>query len=92
MLPLWVSQILRARRDFMVTYRIFTNDRGTKRGIPMYSALKEVRAASPESARQRCPPQFDAPNYAPAVAIRWPKSSQSDDEKAWLKKHVGEGL
>jgi hypothetical protein len=76
----------------MSVYRIFTNDRGTKRGIPMYSCLKEVKASSPEAARQKCPPQFDAPNYAPAMAVHWPASAQSDDEKAWLKKHVGEGL
>ncbi len=71
-------------------YRIFTNDRGTKHGIPMYSALKEVKAASPAEARTMCPPQFDAPNYAPAMAIHWP--AQSDSEKEWLKKHVGKGL
>jgi hypothetical protein len=70
-------------------FRIFTNDRGKQRGVPMYSALKEVKAASPEAARKQCPPQFDAPNYAPAVAIHWPESAQSDDEKTWLKKHVG---
>ncbi len=76
----------------MTTYRIFTNDRGTTRGVPMYSALQEVRAASRESAARLCPPQFDAPNFAPAVAIRWPARSQSDVEKKWLKKHVGKGL
>ena len=76
----------------MATYRIFTNDRGAKRGVPMYSALKEVEASSPEAARKKCPPQFDAPNFAPAVAIHWPESDQSHDEKEWLKKHVGRGL
>lgn len=70
-------------------YRIFTNDRRKSRGVPMYSCLKEVKAASPESARKQCPPQFDAPNYAPAVAIHWPENAQSDEEKEWLKKHVG---
>ena len=74
----------------MAKYRIFTNDRHTKRGVPMYSALKDVEASSPETARKKCPPQFDAPNYAPAVAIHWP--NQTDDEKAWLLKHVGKGL
>lgn len=73
----------------MKTYRIFTNDRATKGDVSMYSALKDVRATSPEAARKLCPPQFDSPNYAPAVAIHWPKSSQSDDEKEWLKRHVG---
>ena len=73
-------------------YRIFTNDRGTRRGVPLYSCLKEVQADSPEAARKQCPPQFDAPNYAPAVAIHWPNGAQSDDEREWLKKHVGSGL
>jgi hypothetical protein len=73
-------------------YRIFTNDRGSKRGIPMYSALMEVKASSPEVARKQCPPRFDAPHFAPAVAIHWPESAQSDDEKRWLKKHVGPNL
>jgi hypothetical protein len=70
-------------------YRIFTNDRRSKGGRQMYSCLKEVRATSPEEARKRCPPEFDTPNYAPAVAIHWPESAQSDDEKEWLRKHVG---
>lgn len=74
------------------TYRIFTNDRGTQGDIPLYSCLKEVSASSPEAARKKCPPQFDVPNYAPAVAIHWPESAQSDDEKAWLAKHVGDCL
>ena len=54
--------------------------------------LKEVEASSVEAARKKCPPQFDAPTYAPAVAIHWPESDQSHDEKEWLKKHVGRGL
>ncbi len=76
----------------MSTYRIFTNDRGTEHGVPMYSCLKEVTASNPEAARIQCPPRFDAPNFAAAQAIRWPESAQSDDEKAWLRKHVGKGL
>ena len=75
----------------MNTYRIFTNDRGIRGGVPLYSCLKEVKATSPEVARRTCPARFDAPNYAPAVAIHWPASTQSDDEKEWLKKHVGKG-
>ena len=55
----------------------------------MYSCLKQVKAESPEAALKQCPPQFGGPNYAPAMAIHWPKSAQSDDEKEWLKKHVG---
>jgi hypothetical protein len=69
-------------------YRIFTNDRGRVNGIPMYSALKDVTAASPEEARRKVPAAFDAPNFAPAVAIRWPESSQAEHEKEWLRRHV----
>jgi hypothetical protein len=76
----------------MARFRVFTNDRRTEKGVPMYSCLMEVQAPNPETARKKCPPQFDAPNYAPVVAIRWPQSVQSDDEKAWLKKHVGDPL
>lgn len=71
-------------------FRIFTNDRRTVRGVPMYSALKDVEASSPEVARRKCPPQFDAPHFAPAHAIHWSKRAQSDDEREWLRKHVGE--
>ena len=71
------------------TYRIFTNDRGRERGVVMYSALLDVKAESPEAARRKCPRQFDAPYFAPAVAIHWPEEAQSDKERAWLKKHVG---
>jgi hypothetical protein len=73
----------------MTKYRIFTNDRGQQKGVAMYSCLKEVMASSPEAAREKCPPQFDAPYYAPAVAVHWPASAQSDDERRWLKRHVG---
>lgn len=71
-----------------MTYRIFTNDRGTVGEIPIYSALKEVDASGPEEALKHCPPQFNFPHYAQAVAIRYPERFQSDDEKLWLKKHV----
>lgn len=70
-------------------YRIFTNDRNPICGVAMYSCFKEVRAPSKEEALRYCPPQFDCPFYAPAVAIRWPKECQCDSEKLWLKKHVG---
>lgn len=72
-----------------MTYRIFTNDRRCVNGVLMYSCLKEVRASNREEALKFCPPQFDYPYYAPAAAIRWPKEFQSNDEKLWLKKHVG---
>jgi hypothetical protein len=70
----------------MLKYRIFTNDRGMVCGVAMYSCLTEVRAMSPGDALTKCPTRYT--DYGP-VAIRWPKSAQSDDEKAWLKKHVG---
>jgi hypothetical protein len=73
-------------------YRLFTNDRRSIRGVPMYSALKDVEAASPEAAQKKCPPEFDEPNCAPCVAIPWPPAVQTDTEKAWLSKHVGLGL
>lgn len=66
-------------------YRIFTNDRGTQRGVRMYSALIDVMATSPEAARAQGGGS-DGPHL---VAIHWPASAQSDDEKKWLKKHVG---
>ena len=58
-------------------------------GVPMYSCLKEVHAKSRDEALTKVPKQFDAPTFAPAVAVRWPESEQDDDEKAWLRKHVG---
>ncbi len=56
----------------------------------MYSALKDVQANSAEEAKRQCPPQFDAPNFAPAKAIRWPPRLQSSTEQEWLKTHVGD--
>jgi hypothetical protein len=73
----------------MMKFRLFTNDRGSPKGVPLYSCLKEVMASSPAQARRQVPKQFDAPNFAPSMAIRWPESEQSESEKAWLKRHVG---
>lgn len=70
----------------MLTYRIFTNDRARKNGRPMYSALKDVKATTPEQALKQCPPQFTAPNVSPAVAIQWPAG---ESDKDWLDKFVG---
>lgn len=78
-----------ARIADMNTYRIFTNDRGRPNGIPMYSALMEVKAVSADAARRQCPSDLDAPNFAPAKAILWPESLQTGGERAWLKRHVG---
>lgn len=71
-----------------MTYRIFTNDRESVGGVPMYSAFKEVEAVSSKEALKYCPPQFDAPFYAPAVAIPYPENFQSDYQKSWLSTHV----
>jgi len=60
--------------------------------MALYSALKDVEAGSPLAARRKCPRQFDAPHFAPAQAIRWPESEQSEDEKEWLAKHVLKGI
>lgn len=73
----------------MPRYRIFTNDRSRCNDIPMYSALMDVSASSPEEARKLCPRKLGLYPCAPVVAIRWPVSEQSDDEKKWLLKHVG---
>jgi hypothetical protein len=72
----------------MAKYRIFTNDRGRKNGVSMYSGFKDVEAPNSDVAKMLCPPLFDAPSCAPAKAIRWPERYQSDEEKEWLKVHV----
>lgn len=69
----------------MSTYRIFTNDRGTIKGTPMYSALKEVKASNAMEAIKKCPPNFTYPKVANAVALKWPPN---DEGKQWLKKFV----
>jgi len=84
-----INEQMQKEDHHAMRYRIFTNDRRLRLGIPMYSCLKEVEALSPEEALKHCPPQFNAPNYAPAKAIRWPVSAQTDDEKRWLRRHVG---
>lgn len=72
-------------------YRLFTNDRKPLKGTPMYSAYKDVRASNAEEARKHCPPQFDAPYYAPSVAIPLLDDDRSDGDRAWLRKHVLRG-
>jgi hypothetical protein len=78
-----------------MTFRIFTNDRQTVRGKPMYSALCDIAASSPEAALKKANkrwPQFgESGGLAPIAAIHWPESAQSQDEKAWLAVHVGGG-
>jgi hypothetical protein len=69
-------------------FRIFTNDRRKLRGVPMYSALRDLEADSPDSAEKRANsrwPKFGVDGgLAPIVAIHWPKRAQSQDEKDWL--------
>jgi hypothetical protein len=69
--------------------KIFTNDRGKKKGVPLYSCLDTVNVRDLDAALRKVPAQFDAPHFAPAVAVAWPPD---DEGKRWLAKHVGEGL
>jgi len=73
-----------------VTYRIFTNDRGKVRGVPMYSALTTITASSQAQAELKSGRRFACfgpPEYAPVKAIEWPPlTSQAKD---WLAKHIG---
>jgi hypothetical protein len=69
--------------------KVFTNDRGKARGVPMYSCLLDVNVRDLDAALRKVPPAFDAPNFAPAVAVAW---LPDDEGKRWLAKHVGEGL
>lgn len=67
-------------------FRIFSNDRGSIKGVPMYSALMDADADSPEMALAQAPPRLDKPPYAKMVAIEWP--AVTDRSKNWLKEHV----
>ena len=70
-----------------MTYRVFSNDRGKVRGVPMYSCLMEVRAFTPELAIAQCNPDFGTQGgFAPMKALEWPVSTQAS--KDWLAKHV----
>jgi hypothetical protein len=69
----------------MAKYRIFTNDRGMRRGVRLYSALKDVGALTADAAVKLA----DVPRSWHAKAVRWPPDGE---DKAWLAKHVGEGI
>ena len=71
----------------MPFYRIFTNDRGKKRGVPMYSAFKPVKASNAAAAVKTIDKAFGPPRFSEIVAIQWPPYTPS--EIAWLKEHVG---
>lgn len=73
-----------------MTFRIFTNDRGKVRGVPMYSALTTITAmdaAGAELKAKRRYRSFGPPQSAAIKVIEWPPSSQ--ESKSWLAKHVG---
>lgn len=72
-----------------MTFRIFTNDRGMVRGVPMYSAYTAYTALDLLSAERTAAEQFKAlgpPDYAPVKVIEWPPTSQAS--KDWLAKHA----
>jgi hypothetical protein len=72
-----------------LTFRIFTNDRGKKAGVPMYSALCPLSALNAQAAEHiaaRDYRTFGPPKFAPVKAIEWPATSQ--ESKDWLAKHV----
>jgi len=67
-------------------FRIFSNDRGSIKGVPMYSALMDTDADSPEEAIKQAPVKLGKPPYAKMVAIEWPP--ELDRSIDWLEKHV----
>ena len=71
-------------------YRIFTNDRGKVRGVPLYSALTTLTAGSLAGAElkagRRFAVDFGPPEYAPIKSIEWPPTSQVSRD--WLAKHT----
>jgi hypothetical protein len=72
-----------------MTFRIFTNDRGKERGVPMYSALTTLKAADLDSAELKAERRFASfgpPEYAPIKVIEWPPTSEAS--KDWLAKHT----
>jgi hypothetical protein len=73
----------------LMTYKIFTNDRGKEWGVPMYSALTTLTAGSLAGAELKAGRRFACfgpPEYAPIKAIEWPPTSQAS--KDWLAKHT----
>lgn len=79
-----------------MTFRIFTNDRGMEKGVPMYSCLTAVgtggglvidAVTALEFANERFSQLGESAGFAPLKAIEWPPTSEAS--KAWLAKHVG---
>ena len=73
-----------------MTFRIFTNDRGKVRGVPMYSALCPLKAESLVDATRLAKRRYQcfgpSCGFAPVKAIEWPATSQAS--KDWLAKHT----
>ena len=69
----------------MPTFRIYTNDRGKRDGVPMYSCFAFREAKSAEKALKTVPEHFTEPYVAAAKAIEWPPSAA---DSSWLEKHV----
>ena len=65
-------------------YRIFSNDRGKVRGVPMFSALCPVTASTAADAERVA--KRDYPGVR-LKAVEWPMTSQAS--KDWYLKHVG---
>lgn len=69
----------------MKVFRVFTNDRRSIDGVPMYSALCAQKANTAEEAAAKFS-RFGPSKYAPVVAIEWPVTTQQSQE--WLDNHV----
>jgi hypothetical protein len=69
-----------------MTFRIFTNDRGTVAGVPKYSCLREVHADTPKEAVSHVDPSLGPPNHAPIKAIEWPPQTRAS--RNWLASYV----
>jgi hypothetical protein len=76
-------------------FRIFTNDRGKRKGVFLYSAFTGIEAATATDAERLAeyrhgPFAYKPGAHGPIKAIQWPATSEAD--KQWLAKHVGEPL
>jgi hypothetical protein len=73
--------------DGIMTFRIFTNDRGKQKGVPMYSCLTATESDSAMAAEAAYSSPHLSGVYAPVKAIEWPPVLKAS--KDWLAKHVG---
>lgn len=73
-----------------MTYRIFTNDRGKKKGVFMYSAFMTFSAQSADEAEELAELKYGPFAYAgphgPVKAIEWPPTTEAS--KSWLARHT----